>query len=62
LFDTPLDDVVVGDLRAATNGGWAFGGADFRDRIAEMLGRRVVPLPRGRPLKETTEEKQPLLL
>ena len=38
----------VNALRAATNGGWAFGDAHFQARIAEALGRRVAPLPPGR--------------
>jgi len=51
LFDEPLDDGFVDALRAATNGGWAFGSERFKQRIAEAAGRRVTPLPRGRPRK-----------
>jgi putative transposase len=36
-------------VRAATNGGWALGSEAFRARIAAALGRRVAPLPVGRP-------------
>jgi putative transposase len=49
LFRSALDARFVDDLRAATNGGWALGGARFKRQIAEALGRRVVPLPKRRP-------------
>ena len=51
LFRTTLDPDFIDGLRAATNGGWAFGDADFRRTIATALGRRVAPLPKGRPPK-----------
>lgn len=38
-------------LRAATNGGWALGSDAFKRRLSESAGRRVMPLPRGRPPK-----------
>ena len=38
-------------LRKATNGGWAVGDDAFKQRIGEALGRRVTPLPKGRPRK-----------
>jgi putative transposase len=37
------------ELSAATYGGWAFGSPAFRRRIGAASGRRVTPLPRGRP-------------
>ena len=49
-------------LRAATNGGWALGDARFKRQIAEALGRRVAPLPRGRPAKVKAERRQLNLL
>ena len=49
LFRAALDDDFVDGLRAATNGGWALGDARFKRQIAKALGRRVAPLPRGRP-------------
>src|SRR5262249_45624535 len=51
LFDAALDEDLVGELRAATNGGWAIGGARFKEQIAAKLRRRVAPLPPGRPPK-----------
>jgi putative transposase len=49
LFRQALDEAFVEELRAATNGGWALGDARFKRRVAKALGRRVAPLPRGRP-------------
>jgi putative transposase len=51
LFRATLNQDFVQDLRAATNGGWALGDARFKRQIAQALGRRVVPLPKGRPPK-----------
>jgi putative transposase len=49
LFRKPLRKGFVEELSAATYGGWAFGSAAFRRRIGAASGRRVTPLPRGRP-------------
>jgi hypothetical protein len=49
-------------LRAATNGGWSLGDARFKQQIAQALGRRVVPLPKGRPPKAVAERRQLNLL
>jgi len=49
LFRAELDDDFLEALRAATNGGWALGDAHFQRQVADALGRRVTPLPRGRP-------------
>jgi putative transposase len=62
LFRTALDDGFVEDLRAATNGGWALGDARFKLQTAEALGRRVAPLPKGRPPRAETERRQLNLL
>jgi putative transposase len=51
LFRAALEPGFVDALRAATNGGWALGDARFKREIADALGRRVEPLPRGRPRK-----------
>lgn len=48
LFREALGKDFVEDLRAATNGGWAFGGDAFQKRIARALKSRVAPLPQGR--------------
>jgi hypothetical protein len=41
LFRAALDPDFVDQLRAATNGGWALGGARFKRQIAASIGRRV---------------------
>ena len=62
LFRAALDDAFVDDLRAATNGGWALGDARFKRQIAKALGRRVAPLPKGRPPKPRSDRRQLNLL
>ena len=49
LFRQSLDGEFVAALRTATNGGWGLGDERFRNAIAAALGRRVAPLPPGRP-------------
>ena len=56
LFRPALDPGFVEALRAATNGGWALGGARFQRRIAAKSGRRAAPLPKGRPRKQREEK------
>jgi putative transposase len=58
LFDDALDEDIVTELRAATNGGWAIGGARFKEQIATKLRRRVTPLPPGRPPKPAGKTDQ----
>ena len=48
LFREALEKSFVDGLRAATNGGWAFGGDRFKKEIGKALKTRVAPLPRGR--------------
>ena len=64
LFRDALDAGFIEALRAATNGGWALGDARFQREIADALGRRVAPLPRGRPPKPKPKKRaqQPTLL
>jgi REP-associated tyrosine transposase len=62
LFREALDDDFVDALRAATNGGWALGDARFKRQIAKALGRRVAPLPKGRPRKTAADRRQLNLL
>ena len=59
LFKTGVDDVEVKNIRAAVNGGYAFGGERFKAEIAAALGRRVAPAVGGRPAGGGThDEKQ----
>jgi putative transposase len=62
MFRAALDDGVVDALRAATNGGWALGDARFKRQITKALGRRVAPLPKGRPRKTAADRRQLNLL
>jgi len=62
LFRQPLEEQWLASLRAATNGGWAFGNDRFKKKIAKALGRRVAPLPAGRPNRAEMEKRQLNLL
>jgi putative transposase len=62
LFRSKLDEEFIDALRTATNGGWALGDARFKQQIARVLGRRVTPLPKGRPPKATSDGPQLNLL
>ena len=63
---TPVEkmgsELIFPDLRAATNGGWALGDAVFKQQLAKAPGRRVTPLPRGRPRRPGEERRQLSLL
>ncbi|MCK6454219.1 MAG: transposase [Alphaproteobacteria bacterium] len=62
LFRGKLEPDFVDALRHATNGGWALGDARFKREIAKTLGRRVAPLPKGRPPKAPADKRQINLL
>lgn len=62
LFRAALGDEFLDALRAATNGGWALGDARFKRRVAKLAGRRVAPLPKGRPAKNRADRRQINLL
>jgi len=47
----PEDDEMVGVLRTRTHTGRPLGSDSFLSKIERALGRRVRPLPRGRPRK-----------
>jgi putative transposase len=49
LFRTVIDDAELKDIRAAVNGGYAFGGERFKAEMAVALGWRVAPVVGGRP-------------
>ena len=49
LFDHNLTDEFVAALAAATNGGWPLGSDQFKREVAQAVGRRVMPLSKGRP-------------
>jgi putative transposase len=49
LFDSVLDEESLGRIRKTTNGGFALGGKQFQQHLADKLKKRVVPGKRGRP-------------
>jgi putative transposase len=55
LFREALDEAVVNEIRAATNGGFVLGAARFQEQIAAMLGRRVTAGRAGRPPRKHAE-------
>lgn len=52
-----LDEEFVTALRAATNGGWALGREEFKHGVAQAIGRRVGPLPKGRPPRQSSPQR-----
>lgn len=62
LFKDPLEQSFVDGLRTATSGGWPLGNNRFKQKIAKALGRRVTPLPAGRPRKVVIGKTQLTLL
>ena len=62
LFRQALGDDFLDGIRAATNGGWAFGDERFRQAVAEAAGRRAGKLPSGRPRKGGADRRQEILL
>lgn len=54
LYDRKLTEEFIAALRAATKGGWPLGSDRFKQKVALALGRRVVPLSKGRPPRSGT--------
>ena len=51
LFNAHLDPDVINDIRTSTNGNFVLGDERFKEEVAAMLNRRVIPAKAGRPLK-----------
>ena len=49
LFDAMPEQIIVNEIRQATNGGFVLGSARFAQEVAGMLGRRVARGKPGRP-------------
>lgn len=47
LFQAALSDETLDDIRSASNKGWVLGREDFKQQVAEALGRRTSPTARG---------------
>jgi putative transposase len=56
LFEAALEPEFLTALRAATNGGWALGGARWKAKVERITKRRATPLPRGRPRQAGEED------
>jgi putative transposase len=52
LVKAPMDATIVQAIRDSTNKGWAMGSGRFKEKIAALTDRRVVPLPKGRPKRK----------
>lgn len=52
LFRAQMASGLIDEIRDATNGNFVLGNERFRQKVAEMLGRRVSPLKAGRPVKQ----------
>lgn len=52
LFEAPVSEATLVAIRDATNKGWVLGNDRFKEEIASAVGRRVAPLPKGRPRAE----------
>ncbi len=53
LCRVPLAQENLVAIREATNKGWVLGSTRYKKAMAARLPRRVAPLPKGRPRKET---------
>lgn len=53
----PDDEEAIGRLRAITRTGRPLGSDSFVGRLESLLGRRLRPLPHGRPKKRNVNEK-----
>jgi len=51
LFRNHLSSKTIEDIRSATNKAWVLGADRFRRKMEKLAGRRVSPLPKGRPKK-----------
>jgi putative transposase len=51
VLQEPEDEAALGRLRESTARGWPLGSDSFLSKLERVLGRRVRPLPVGRPRK-----------
>jgi putative transposase len=52
LLQAQIEPHLLEEIRSSTNGNYALGNERFREEIAQMLDRRVMPGKAGRPVKE----------
>ena len=47
LFEAPIADKTLADIREATNKAWVLGSNDFKERIEKQINRRTAPSLKG---------------
>ena len=47
LFESPLTEETLSNIREATNKGWVLGNDRFRERVDALVARQTAPRPRG---------------
>jgi REP-associated tyrosine transposase len=47
LFNSPLNEKTLSEIRQATNKAWVLGSSHFKDKIEQQLNRRISPLAKG---------------
>jgi putative transposase len=57
LFKAHMDDAMMDNIRAATNGNYVLGTTRFQEEIGQMLGRRVTKGRAGRPVKAAVDDE-----
>ena len=53
LFESHLEPGILDEIRSSTNGNYVLGNDRFKQEIADMLNRRVMPGKAGRPVTES---------
>ena len=53
LFKSHLEPGILDEIRSSTNGNYVLGNDRFKQEIADMLNRRVMPGKAGRPVTES---------
>lgn len=60
LLNTGLGEREMVAIREATNKAWVLGNDRFKAEIAALVGRRVSPLPKGRPRRKVDVDSDPV--
>jgi putative transposase len=47
LFQSPLDQEILNNIRDATNKSWVLGNTKFKEHVAQQLSLRVTPIAKG---------------
>ena len=58
LFDSPMDDKTLKEIREATNKAWVLGDDRFKDKIERLLNRRARSKPKGGDKKSKAYKEQ----